>query len=936
MASKRSHAQKEHLAAIRALRQQEGGPGPSGVIPEDLLATQQQLQSAESARDNAQLALQRTKAKLEAEHSHSKDLYRALRVETRKVSRNQAAKANAEACAAETQQAMEGMELQLQQLTLKNDQLEMTMSQLLEKWAKDAQIADSTLQQCRKQIRALKAKCAREPEILRKAVAKAQMDGNKFSLIEKGVYTEEARELCRVLVHAGCAQELVGKVIEEVLTTAGISVVGPTMSQRTVARAILEGGVMADIQLGHEMSKTSSLTASSDGTTHKNVNYESRHINMPVSTYDVGNPDIVKHRSRLVGVDSATDHSSQTQVEGWKHKLQEKLDIYSQSPLARRSQVTLKLADFFSRLQGMNGDHAKDQKKLASLLKEMKAYFMHQELGEERLLDMEISDINELLTRANNQKIAEAGGPEKWDALSKADQLEADATMMSAVVLKLGSEAYSHLPEDEKHKAEFFVWVGCAMHKDLNCVKAGNTEMMAWWDQNEISGPILLANKDNAAVLDQVDDEDDYTATEQRAHDVSSGGGVKLASLAGMIFNNKNDKVGQQDTYQQFFLSRGLKKPKFPDTSNTRYQSHCAAAAELITNHKLYIEFMKWIKNSKDKPGFTNVEKNVYNGLQDVPTQTELAVLALYAQAISHPYMRHVRGPGTEQVNMLNLGPLHLKVQKHLESIIKNPHLLLSPCESYKHGAMDGKPWENPEVMDVIYALVTFLPYIQPVLVAFFKGALKAWKRFTAEFQEGGLIDCTTAEEKEKAWMPPTNDVNEGALGALRLHLRKKPNTTMHQYNALAMFKFNDTAVFVHAVFNEEDHMYVRQMARNMDSSHLEAQRKAALISFKDKQMMERREKAAQKAQQKNEEEIRLAKIKHVESVEEVTTSMTAAQLKDNLEIYRRLVEGIPLKSHLRTKAEMIEALKDAIKRYKTLSGMQNRECNAVGDSDEE
>jgi hypothetical protein len=48
------------------------------------------------------------------------------------------------------------------------------------------------------------------------------------------------------------------------------------------------------------------------------------------------------------------------------------------------------------------------------------------------------------------------------------------------------------------------------------------------------------------------------------------------------------------------------------------------------------------ILNRKEISRFTNLEKNVYEGLQDVPTQTELAVLTLYAQAISHPYMQSV------------------------------------------------------------------------------------------------------------------------------------------------------------------------------------------------------------------------------------------------------------------------------------------------------
>jgi hypothetical protein len=40
---------------------------------------------------------------------------------------------------------------------------------------------------------------------------------------------------------------------------------------------------------------------------------------------------------------------------------------------------------------------------------------------------------------------------------------------------------------------------------------------------------------------------------------------------------------------------------------------------------------------------------------------------------------------------------------------------------------------------------------------------------FTSEFAPGGLIDEATAEERELAWMPATNDENEGALGSFRV-----------------------------------------------------------------------------------------------------------------------------------------------------------------------
>ena len=77
---------------------------------------------------------------------------------------------------------------------------------------------------------------------------------------------------------------------------------------------------------------------------------------------------------------------------------------------------------------------------------------------------------------------------------------------------------------------------------------------------------------------------------------------------------------------------------------------------------------------------------------------------------------------------MLELGPLHLRVQKHLERVIETPNILLPPHGSYQSGTMDGKPWENPEVVEAICRLIPSLPHLNHVLVAFFKGALEAWK----------------------------------------------------------------------------------------------------------------------------------------------------------------------------------------------------------------
>jgi hypothetical protein len=81
---------------------------------------------------------------------------------------------------------------------------------------------------------------------------------------------------------------------------------------------------------------------------------------------------------------------------------------------------------------------------------------------------------------------------------------------------------------------------------------------------------------------------------------------------------------------------------------------------------------------------------------------TELATLTLYAQTITHPYMRQIRGPDSGITNMLDLGPLHLKVEQHINEIISNPELLKSANATYTTGAIDSKEWETPDAVAAI------------------------------------------------------------------------------------------------------------------------------------------------------------------------------------------------------------------------------------------
>ena len=161
--------------------------------------------------------------------------------------------------------------------------------------------------------------------------------------------------------------------------------------------------------------------------------------------------------------------------------------------------------------------------------------------------------------------------------------------------------------------------------------------MMAYWVNSGTMAPILLMNRDVEAASSSRD-----VTTRKRAMEKSCGGGVKLVELAGGIFRNKDDKKGQHDVWRFYAEAHLGNLLTFPDTSNTRFGSNCEGAAELLVHLDLYIEFMEFFLDKKEKQTFNHMELNVYRGLHDMSTLAELSVLAIYVQSIIHPYMLQV------------------------------------------------------------------------------------------------------------------------------------------------------------------------------------------------------------------------------------------------------------------------------------------------------
>jgi hypothetical protein len=184
-------------------------------------------------------------------------------------------------------------------------------------------------------------------------------------------------------------------------------------------------------------------------------------------------------------------------------------------------------------------------------LKAKKIEAVHQTLGEKEILDKLTQELLPYFLKANSQMIKDAGGKDKWNGLSENEQSERNAAMLEQLVIKLGKEAFELLSDNEKLVMKLFIWAGCGCHKDLNTVHGGYAAVMGWWGENNIEPPVLLANHDNAAILDDITLEGNIdTEAQAQAFEKTTHGAIKASQLAGAILNNKFDKKGHHDTFR--------------------------------------------------------------------------------------------------------------------------------------------------------------------------------------------------------------------------------------------------------------------------------------------------------------------------------------------------------------------------------------------------
>ncbi|EUC62623.1 hypothetical protein RSOL_424390 [Rhizoctonia solani AG-3 Rhs1AP] len=631
------------------------------------------------------------------------------------------------------------------------------------------------------------------------------------------------------------------------------------------------------------------LSICGDGTTIKNQTYEARLLHAPASTLE-GVPHAPP--MRILGVHQAPSHTSQSQLDGWKLAIANCCDLLRRSPLGQHTSIDER--KFAAKLAGIVTDHASDQKRLVELMLQWKTRSDRELRGEEALSQMTIED----RMRALSDHLEEAKkSVSDWESLSSEQHDQLTHNAWSALVLSLGEEAFSRLSGDDKESATFFAWTGCCMHKELNAVKGGVASMQAEWSNLGLTPPIGLASKHDIAQRENT------TCNSSQV----TGGAIKLTTLAGLVFNHRDDKRGHQDTYRYWFEQNLGYMPTFPDTSNTCYGSHCDAAAELLAHRDGYLQFMSRVSTARGTGLLANIEMNVCDGLRDPATLTELAVLALYSEAVSKPYMRYVRGSG---LNALDLGAYHEKVKEYCRAIQEDPYLIMGSST----GVLDGGKWERPDIIKAVNERSKDIPHLYKMLTAFFGGALKTWDRFTQEFSRESTINQASSKVRARVWNNPTNDASEGALGQARQMIRRMPAITENQRNGRVLWAKNKTQHFVDAHFSEADHAFVRSEARRIDASgHEKAIRTRQTQAF-EQRANENEERRARYQARKSTKQRALAGVQLlINATREDLEKLTVKDLDHQIDKLRESSNLVPAKTTLRKKAEKVAAVHHAL-----------------------
>ncbi|KAK6981256.1 hypothetical protein R3P38DRAFT_3234525 [Favolaschia claudopus] len=253
----------------------------------------------------------------------------------------------------------------------------------------------------------------------------------------------------------------------------------------------------------------------------------------------------------------------------------------------------------------------------------------------------------------------------------------------------------------------------------------------------------------------------------------------------------------------------------------------CIAAAVLLTYLDYFVRFLTYVKENKGSRKLNHMEQNVFDGLHDLPTRTELCATTMYYQAISVPYMREIRGANASEDN-----------------------LLIGPSVSPETASLDGQPWDHPKAVLAVQKYAPELPHLKDLTKTMLMGARVAWIRFSGEYTEDGAIAEATEEQMDRAQMEKTNDRCESSFGVFRQEAKANPNMSLEIHNARQMVKFNKASEYLRKL-SPALRKFLRRVVRKQDGSGTNRESKLLLARHKKEsaevQIVKARKRAAQK-----------------------------------------------------------------------------------------
>jgi len=537
---------------------------------------------------------------------------------------------------------------------------------------------------------------------------------------------------------------------------------------------------------------------STDGTSDRQQHYQSTWC-----TIKLEDGSVERH---FLGLRRLADHTSETQLNDLTDVITAISDYWNRSPLGSMSPIAL--SDVLRVMRGTNLDHAADMKKLNRLLGELKQKCDRIERGKASWANLDYLASQARCAQVIDSVVEENGGTSTFYALPDTEQAELLAEGYNRMWHQLGEEEFAKLSPAQQATVDLWFWFGCMMHKELNVIKAGCVGMERVRDDFDLVQPMKWLKKDNEAAAKSGSAE-----LKARAERESRSGGAKLGISMASFLRNKHHEKGVQRGWNDYAIEIIGRSTPCPDAGRVRFHTTTGVCEFILANYHHLIAFMDLHYYSKKQPGFNNFEQNIYNALHDLPTLTDVAVLAVVHQTMSIPYASSTRD---ESLNAIDLGPLHVAVKDLCRRIADDPSLVLQdPATSHLQCALGSQPYQSPETLSTIRRFydADLLPDFELVLSGFMMDAVAKWDDFTEEFASSGPLAHTSSEDLDLVFFPSTNDCNEGTLGQARCAHRHKPNISDAMLSATLSYKHNALESSM-ALLSPADHAFVWQEAR--------------------------------------------------------------------------------------------------------------------------